>query len=359
MNFAYTSAGRLQKRTESGNGSNSSGTQFGYDNYGQLNSATYPGQQLNPFTVYTYDAEGDLTSFGTAQNTQGFSYTIRGELLPPETFFPTVGYTIMANGVPVPVGAPPAHPFQSIWDDRMGVLSGFTSDYNTPKAASTSYAYDGAGRQSQVSSTNCAFGSCNLPVITSQTNRSYDVDNHTLDTTQVWMKDATGASNVSVYDWGPDDHPIRIGSADGTTSDSAAIYDTLHWDGDQLIFTTNNSSGNVDDIKVGASGDITPLDTGYSGITFWDRGPGGAVLFCHNALGSAGSGQVLQLPYQTAFNNTPCTNSNGQLAQNFPNSIMWFNGPSSAYGKPRSGGPGQGNLLGMYRPDGTLGSSLG
>lgn len=31
---------------------------------------------------------------------------------------------------------------------------------------------------------------------------------------------------------------------------------------------------------------------------------------------------------------------------------MWFKGPSAAYGKPRSGGPGQGNLLGMYRPDG-------
>ena len=62
---------------------------------------------------------------------------------------------------------------------------------------------------------------------------------------------------------GPNGHPITIGSEQ---SGGSFQYDTLHWDGDQLLFTTN-SQGEVDDIKVGSIGDVTPLDSGFSGLT--------------------------------------------------------------------------------------------
>lgn len=37
----------------------------------------------------------------------------------------------------------------------------------------------------------------------------------------------------------------------------------MHWDGNQLVFSTRNTGGNVDDIKIGASADIPPLDPAY------------------------------------------------------------------------------------------------
>jgi len=151
-----------------------------------------------------------------------------------------------------------------------------------------------------------------------------------------------------MYNWGPAGHPIRIGSAPpGTSIPSAGSvqFDTLHWDGDQLIFQTN-SSGQVDDIKVGTSGDITPLDPGFTGLTFWDRGPadpvtGSTVRFCHNINGTGTVGVT---------NDTGCQGS----AMTGPTSFLWT---SSAFGMPKvipqyKIGIGQGALLGMARGDG-------
>ena len=127
---------------------------------------------------------------------------------------------------------------------------------------------------------------------------------------------------------------MRIGSADSTTNippdDTAASYDTLHWDGDQLIFSTNPQH-QVDDVKVGFVGDITPIAAtqGYNGITFWDRGPGGAVVYCHNATGSSGTGQVAIYPIAMTAYSSPCAPPLGQHGTGtFPAGITWFTGPS-------------------------------
>ena len=58
----------------------------------------------------------------------------------------------------------------------------------------------------------------------------------------------------------------------------------LHCDGDQLLFATN-SSGTVDDIKIGMLGDVTPLDPGFPGLTVWDRNPSGMADSNHNYTG--------------------------------------------------------------------------
>ena len=287
--FAYTLAGRPKTRTETGSGSYSPQMQWTYDQYGQLASTTYPGQ--SPISDYQYDPEGDLLTFhGTT-----FTYTIRGELLGPTNvggpIFGYPGQFAMANGTQVQMLVAPKS-YASQWDARMGVMTQLISDPGYSDESTSSYAYDAAGREDSENSDSCT-GQCqNNTVVTTGTGRTYDIDDHTLDTKQWWNKQATigggVSSNVSVYDWGPTDHPIRIGSADAATqtppNDSAATFDTLHWDGDQLIFSTNPQR-QVDDIKIGTTGDITLQGSGYTGVTFWDRGPGGAVVYCHNATG--------------------------------------------------------------------------
>jgi YD repeat-containing protein len=368
LNFTYTPAGRLSQRTETVNGWNTSpSTSMSYDAFGQLSAVTYPYQ--NQISNYTYNPEGDLLSFGN-QNSgpyQAFAYTIRGEMLAAGTTsnWPNgyAGSYLMANGTQVQSGSGAGVAnFSANWDDRMGVMLSLATNTGYSNPSGASFAYDSAGRETGSGSNSCSDApSCDTASSTGNVS-SYDVDNHTLEETQSWQSSTQGgnfaAANISVYDWGPTDHPIRVGSADSTTStpppDTAATYDTLHWDGDQLIFSTN-AGGNVDDIKVGATGDITPQDTHYQGITFWDRGPGGAVVYCHNGNGSAGGGGIADVPFATMWSISPCMN-NLQIPAGFPTSIMWFNGSISGKtpqgGKPRSGGVGQGSILGMYRPDG-------
>jgi hypothetical protein len=45
---------------------------------------------------------------------------------------------------------------------------------------------------------------------------------------------------------------------------------TFHWDGDQLLFSTNQN-GQVDDLKLGNRGDFLPLDAHYTSLAYWDR----------------------------------------------------------------------------------------
>lgn len=367
VTYGYTPAGRIASRSESGSGANGNPTSWSYDAYGQLRGVTYPQQP--PIQNYTYDPEGDLLSFGTPGQgvSQSFSYTMRGEALPAtlpggNPLFGNPGTYAMANGAQVQTATGTGIvSYSATWDDRMGVMTAMTINPTTFPLTQTSFSYDAAGRETGNGSSNCSDASCDTHTA-SGASRTYDVDNQTLDTQQWWSytkgQSSGAAANVSVYDWGPNDHPIRIGSADSSTStpppDSAATYDTLHWDGNQLVFTTT-STGVVDDIKVGSSGDITPTDSGYSGITFWDRGPGGAVVYCHNASGSGGSGQIPVLPMFMAWSSSPCAAFNQPPSGSFPSSMLWFTGLGTfgAYsGHPRAGGVGQGKIVGMYRTDG-------
>jgi hypothetical protein len=140
---------------------------------------------------------------------------------------------------------------------------------------------------------------------------------------------------------------------------SSAQYDTLHWDGDILVFQTN-ASGQFDDIKIGTSGDIAPLDPSFTGLTFWDRGPGGAVTFCHN---SGGTSYIGYISPTAAVGLITCggsyLQSNGStftFAE--PSSFVWSSapfdlGPGAKVRRPSyQVGIGQGALLGMFRTDG-------
>jgi hypothetical protein len=125
-----------------------------------------------------------------------------------------------------------------------------------------------------------------------------------------------------------------------------------------LLFTTN-ASGKLDDVKIGTLGDITPLDSGYGGITFWDRDPSGLVSFCHNATGYGGSGTGdawLSYTVKTGltYPRSPCAllwqAAPGYVQMSYPTHVAWENTkPNSAANWPTVG---NGYTLGDFRPDG-------
>jgi RHS repeat-associated protein len=130
--------------------------------------------------------------------------------------------------------------------------------------------------------------------------------------------------------------------------------ETLHWDGGQMLFATRKLNGQdvLDDIKIDAQGDVLPQDQGYQGLTFFDRGPGGAVMGCHNGLGAVYAGNLGDVWVRgwgfAAQDDSPCYQENGPA---MPTSIDWYGTPLIT--GTRLGAPiGKGGVLGMPRPDG-------
>ncbi len=163
------------------------------------------------------------------------------------------------------------------------------------------------------------------------------------------------------YNWGPNGHPIQIGSTPVGVAGSPTnlAFETLHWEGDQLLFTTN-SSGQLDDIKVGSIGDITPLDPTYKGLTFYDRDFSGSVGFCHNATGAAGSGRTNPYVRSSKLGSlptSPCTVTGRSQTMAVSGSIAWWSGegmsvPGGRWATNGNAQVGHGTLIGMPRADG-------
>lgn len=266
--------------------------------------------QLGSTTYSTYEVDQNGRLVGTADGSG-----------------PSVYY---ANGVMVEVGKGTSE----TWDARNGVPTAITNS-----SGGSTFTFDAAGR---LTGDTVPGGSMTA---------TYDAGNHLLG--EVWA-----SIGQSSYQWGPNGHPIMVGSAKygGTLSS-----DTLHWDGDQLLFSTN-TSGQVDDIKVGAIGDITPLDSGFSGLTLWDRDQTGEALACHNATGAGGNG--VDPPWTWNRFYTPpgyssvCSMQNGDPPgwttqwTDFPSSVIWNQESPSQLFKSGVTQVGQGGLLGMPRTDG-------
>ena len=179
-------------------------------------------------------------------------------------------------------------------------------------------------------------------------NATYDAENHLIG-------EAIVGGPASNYQWGPNGQPIEIGSQ--TTGSFS--YDTLHWDGDQVLFTTN-AQGQVDDIKVGTIGDITPLDSHFAGLTLWDRDVSGEVVACHNATGAAGNGIAAPWRYRyagPAGYTSPCSMQGANAPgwsipwTEYPTSPIWTQLPGNAVTANVSM-VGRGGVLGMPRTDG-------
>lgn len=137
----------------------------------------------------------------------------------------------------------------------------------------------------------------------------------------------------SGYAWGPNGHPTAIGSGyatSGSTAPAVSGWDTLHWDGSELLFTTN-ANGQVDDLKIGDLADITPAN----GAVFYDRGFGSSISYCHTATSVSGTGET----YGSA--SSPCSASWAAQQLGY-----------TSDGKPRQNGVGNGAILANQHGDG-------
>lgn len=124
------------------------------------------------------------------------------------------------------------------------------------------------------------------------------------------------------YAWGAKNHPIKIGGAASwgagpdkygaceipASDPPASQLDSLHWDGDTLLFTTN-SYGQLDDLKIDSSADYTPSNGGFAGVTVWGRTPDGTPLACHN---TTSSGWILLASQYRELVNDVCQGATSQ-----------------------------------------------
>jgi len=262
LTYVYKPSGRMTTRTESGVAASPAGITarktwdptYGFE-------TTDTTTQL-PLAGFEYGPEGDMLGFsttgaagsgGTALAAAGdwtYSYTTRGELSSWPTI-PVVGQSpqasaVFANGVTNQSPAGPSTTYQSAsWDSRMGVMTGNTTQVRAPIAGPTlSYGaqYDAAGRLISAALSSSATPGPSprpgqtptpAPAPTAEAG-TYDAENHALD--------------GGLITWGPNGHPIVI--TNGTSQ-------TLHWNGNQILFSTRTIGGTVqvDDIKIGMEGD--------------------------------------------------------------------------------------------------------
>ena len=372
--FTYYPSGRPMERAESGPGGNPNPTTWQYDAYGRLSQVSYPActscnNEPTSIGFSLYDPQGlILTSTLGTNSLTNYQYTARGEF---EGTLPLGGPTFFANGIDAPavLSGSGSTAYSTTWDSQSGARVSGTSytpgnSFMSPNGTTSNFTYDQAGRlttdtasSSTASLYRGAAGTKTLSgAFTATLSRTYDAENHTITSSDA----LTGSlgfeqGETTVYGWGPAGHPVQIGSATSTSSTpslSSVQYDTLHWDGSQLIFETTQS-GQVDDIKIGTSGDITPLDAVFNGLTFWDRGVGGLIAFAHTAAGT--------VPFQDVTMETGgawLESSGSTYTVPTPTSFQWYTASGTAFswsvgvGYPYPSGVGQGGILGMIRTDG-------
>jgi YD repeat-containing protein len=333
VSYNYTAAGRLSARSESGvDASPGPSASVSYlPNLELINKMTYSRTTLSQFT---FTAEDELVQLNDPQCSGViiYAYTVRAELSSSTTCGKFNGGSYFANGLAVPGG-------QGTFNDLMAVLLSEPSN-----SLQSTWTYGSSGRMGQQAAPYPFFS----PPATVTTARTYDAENHINTTTFESPAPNPSAWPYVQVTWGPDGHPAVVGSSKNGT---ALKNERLHWNGDQLLFTTNMANGSLtlDDIKVDTQGDILPGDT-YSGLTFYDRGPGGMILGCHNQTGTSYVG--FSDGGWAGFGRTPCSQNLQPTNAKMPTSTVWSESPYSTY---QSGGAptvGFGGTLGMMRPDG-------
>ena len=346
LTYTYTDAGRLSLRSESGAGSYTIPMSIQYQpNLGLVHSIEMP--EGNTLWQFLFGVENELTSVTDSgcqlpSYTPQFYYSLRGELGGSQSCATGSASGYEANGVSIPwsLSFPGggSSGSQYTWNNLMAVMTNVqaSGSPSSPPPAS-SWSYDQAGRMTSQAAAYPRFSPSPSPVTVT---RTYDAENRLNLTTRESGSQANWPSES--VSWGPDGHPILIGTAPNGGSPN---NERLHWNGNQLLFTTHSQNGNtvLDDVKVDLQGDILPGSTqvqGYNDLTFYDRGPGGTILGCHNKTGTSyvgfGDGWNWSLG--------PCGVSQG--AQ-MPTSTVWTGNPYAA-----TLTVGNGGTIGMPRPDG-------
>lgn len=310
ISWSYTSGRRMLSKS-----AGSATRQMTYDAYGRLSTDT--GGPGGPYNGFQYDAEGEPTSYIT--NFSGYpnitvtqAYTVRGEL--QQQIFPNfVGQCggapqgglqwegvrqSIADGYPVPITWGPddssgtacswanhGQQFDSLGGVTLGTMDNSGANY-------TNDSYDADGRQnsatSTMSGTTCVADTCDPWSVSGTYTKQYDAENHligqaysswptngSLTCPPLWSgsrKSIPKQTTISLsYKWGPNGKLVQSGN----NNSGLMQYETLHWDGDSILFTTNGS-GSVDDIKLNADADIW-LSSGSWTTQYNDRDFTGAL----------------------------------------------------------------------------------
>ena len=242
-----------------------------------------------------HDFEGSITSYAAYGQTVTLGYDSLGEF-GSEIFSPSLtddsGNDLWpsthqqyvnghADSITCPGGI--CSPTESPFDFRNSVTLGTSATSGAPVTCgdniscswtmSKRFTFDNAGRQSSSSSSWNSSYSCGGVRNPRQCYASgsgtftahYDAENHLLGKArQSWpvCDSVTGghagsASNPTSYVYGPAGHPIAMAGQ------------TIYWDGDEVLLTTN-SSNQIQDFKVGLLADY---GTGSGQEAIWDRDP--------------------------------------------------------------------------------------
>ena len=274
FSFTYTLGGRTLTLTDPFYNPAHS---FSYDSAGHIASYHIPSMQLSE----TYDPEDDTTQMGTSS----YNYDLRGE-----QYYGTVtGQYQTADGAHYPMN----DSLQRLVPDPVTGVVAASLDLQSGYVDNNQY--DSLGRLSEVRS-KVTYKSASGPAtwtVTGYDTRSYDGEDHLTGSSYATWPCAgspplfrigpdgwPGKSVTLSYGWGPNGHPIYTTGS----GPSGSYNETLHWMGNTLLFTTNNS-GQVDDLKIGALAEIVPRSSVYSGLTVLDRDLNGRLLAAHNSTG--------------------------------------------------------------------------
>jgi YD repeat-containing protein len=265
----YTPAGRIL--TDVGPGSATAGA-YSYNSSGLIASETGynvtattsgPSSQTVTRSISAYDPEGerlsgtDQVQTGSTTNTTNWNavYNVRGEIIAnpvSDLYGVYTGYSQSANGFLNNLNT--AQP-QIQWDalEKVPLTNGLT---NTLTSAITHYNYAAQGLGSYGYSTIQLWnGACTVGS-SSNTGNSYDGAGHIMQTSVSTKQypsprlgqcpspdNPTSYSYSANYTWDANEHPMLASAAYANSTE------TLHWDGDTLLFTSSAASG-IDDVKL-------------------------------------------------------------------------------------------------------------
>jgi len=353
LTFAYTGGKRLTSRADSTTATPNTITYTtggGPSSYGLATSMTTPSwYETSAYVAYNAEGEQTEADYYNAANPSGAleqaRYTSRGELAAALTDLVSSefanGFRLQGQRASASTPKTASVTFNSLQGRLVSITSPNTCSLGSPcqpdvggvveNAHTSSYAYDSVGR----AATETYSDNSSDPLGESWT-KHYDVENHLVqdDITGLRTSQKFGLSFSLSYLYGPLQHPFQVGStAEG--SQSPFQYESVYWDDDTVLFTTN-SNGAIDDVKVGSIADYLP---GASApLVVWDRDWNDNVGGCHD---SAGPGTALEDVWQSVP--LSCANSTGQV----------FQAPQfTSYTAPGYQPVGRGGLLVIPKSDG-------
>jgi hypothetical protein len=156
-------------------------------------------------------------------------------------------------------------------------------------AYSSSFGFDNDGRIDYTTSIWCDSsgqqGGCSWTDSVSK-NEMYDAEDH-LTAIGTQVDNDSGILYNHYYSWGPNGHIVTMGAKlvlQTTQTWTPWLYQGVHWDGDAIAFETRQD-GSLANYQLGADGDYAPGDTGYAGVTYFDRDLSNTAIANHNASG--------------------------------------------------------------------------